>query len=124
LPDAAFFPAFVKPHRSVIGGNGGRRKLPVTPVADAAACRHALASLPAAAYPVLLQRRVMGAGEGFFALRWNGRVVAMFAHRRLREKPPGGGVSVYRESIALEPRLVEPGLRLLDAPRLARRGHD
>ena len=84
-------------------------------VADAAACQHALASLPAAAYPVLLQRRVVGAGEGFFALRWNGRVVAMFAHRRLREKPPGGGVSVYRESLPLEPRLVEPGLRLLDA---------
>jgi predicted ATP-grasp superfamily ATP-dependent carboligase len=64
---------------------------------------------------VLLQRRVSGVGEGFFALRWGGRPVAMFAHRRLREKPPAGGVSVYRESIALDERLVGPGLRLLDA---------
>src|SRR5256885_8158776 len=46
---------------------------------------------------------------------WGGRTVALFAHRRLREKPPAGGVSVYRESIPLDERLVGPGLRLLDA---------
>ncbi len=115
VPEAGFFPAFVKPHRSLAGVNGQRRKLAVTAVADAAACRRALAALPAAAYPVLVQRRVSGVGEGFFALRWGGRTVAMFAHRRLREKPPGGGVSVYRESLPLEPHLVDPGLRLLEA---------
>src|SRR5438034_1096161 len=92
-----------------------RRKLGVVPVADAAECRRALAALPAGAFPVLLQRLVSGDGEGFFALRWRGRTVAMFAHRRLREKPPTGGVSVYRESIPLEQRLVGPGLRLLEA---------
>jgi predicted ATP-grasp superfamily ATP-dependent carboligase len=48
-------------------------------------------------------------------LRWNGRVVAAFAHRRLREKPPEGGVSVYRESIALDPDLVAAGRRMLEA---------
>lgn len=115
LPEAAFFPAVVKPHRSVVSVDGTRRKIAVTPVADVVACRRALAALPPAAYPVLLQRRVAGVGEGFFALRWGGRTVAMFAHRRLREKPPGGGVSVYRESIPLDARLVGPGLRLLDA---------
>jgi predicted ATP-grasp superfamily ATP-dependent carboligase len=115
IPEPGFFPAFVKPHRSVVGEPGRRRKLGVTPVADPAACRRALAAFPAAAYPVLLQRRVTGVGEGFFALRWGGRTVAMFAHRRLREKPPGGGVSVYRESIPLTAQLVEPGVRLLDA---------
>jgi predicted ATP-grasp superfamily ATP-dependent carboligase len=112
---AAVFPAVVKPHRSVVTVGGVRRKLAVTPVADRAACRAALAALPAAAFPVLLQRHVSGVGEGFFALRWAGRAVAMFAHRRLREKPPAGGVSVYRESIALEDALMRPGLRLLDA---------
>jgi predicted ATP-grasp superfamily ATP-dependent carboligase len=114
VPDD-FFPAFVKPHRSVVGSGNLRRKLGVTPVADAVEYRHAMAALPTAAYPVLLQRRVSGVGEGFFALRWGGRIVAMFAHRRLREKPPSGGVSVYRESIPLDERLVGPGLRLLDA---------
>jgi predicted ATP-grasp superfamily ATP-dependent carboligase len=115
VPDATFFPAVVKPHRSVVTLGGIRRKAAVTLVADPAACRRALAALPAPAFPVLLQRRVSGVGEGFFALRWGGRTVAMFAHRRLREKPPAGGVSVYRESIALDERLVGPGLRLLDA---------
>src|SRR5258708_3829116 len=97
LPEAAFFPAVVKPHRSVVTVGRTRRKLVVTPVADAAACRGALAGLPPAAFPVLLQRWVDGVGEGFFGLRWGGRTVATFAHRRLREKPPSGGVSVYRE---------------------------
>jgi len=110
-----FFPAVVKPHRSVVTAAGVRRKLMVTPVSSAVECRRALAALPRAAFPVLLQRRVAGVGEGFFALRWGGRTVAMFAHRRLREKPPTGGVSVYRESIPLDERLVGPGLRLLDA---------
>lgn len=114
-PDAAFFPAIVKPHRSVVAVGAGRRKVAVTPVADSTACRHALAALPPSAFPVLLEQRIAGAGEGLFALRWGGRTVALFAHRRLREKPPAGGVSVYRESIPLEAGLVAPGLRLLDA---------
>jgi len=114
IPEAGFFPAVVKPHRSVVSDGRIRRKVEVTPVADADACRRALADLPAAAFPVLLQRHVSGVGEGFFALRWGGRTVALFAHRRLREKPPAGGVSVYRESIAPDQALVGPGLRLLD----------
>lgn len=115
VPETSFFPAFVKPHRSVVAVNGTRAKVGVTPVADAAACRRVLAALPAAAFPVLLQRQVSGVGEGFFALRWGGRMVAMFAHRRLREKPPSGGVSVYRESIPLDDSLAGPGARLLEA---------
>jgi predicted ATP-grasp superfamily ATP-dependent carboligase len=110
-----FFPAVVKPHRSVVMEGGVRRKLVVTHVSNAVECRRTLADLPTAAFPVLLQRRVAGVGEGFFALRWGGRTVSMFAHRRLREKPPAGGVSVYRESIALDDGLMGPGLRLLDA---------
>src|SRR6266511_2884460 len=37
-PDAAFFPAIVKPHRSVVAVGAGRRKVAVTPVADSTAC--------------------------------------------------------------------------------------
>jgi len=117
LPGPGFFPAVVKPHRSVIpadkGVRGGRRKVGVSYVADAAACRSVLAGLPDGAFPVLLQQRVHGPGEGWFALRWNGRMVATFAHRRLREKPPEGGVSVYRESIAPPAQLSAAGTTLL-----------
>jgi len=114
IPEESFFPAVVKPHRSVARVGAVRQKVGVTPVPDASACRSVLATLPPAAFPVLLQRRVVGPGEGLFVLRWNGRAVALFAHRRLRENPPSGGVSVYRESIPLAPALVDPGLQLLD----------
>ena len=116
LPGPEFFPAVVKPHRSVIPAgsqHGERRKVGVSHVADAAACRTVLAGLPNGAFPVLLQQRVDGPGEGLFGLRWNGRMVATFAHRRLREKPPEGGVSVYRQSIAPPAALLAAGTTLL-----------
>ena len=108
------FPAVLKPHRSVVGSGEATRKVAVVPVADAAAARAALSAFPAAAFPILLQEEIRGVGEGVFALRWNGRMIAVFAHRRLREKPPSGGVSVYRESIAPAPDLIEPATRLLE----------
>ena len=111
----ALFPAVIKPHRSVIRGPKGRLKLGVAFVKDVESCRRVLRTLPPGAFPVLLQQRVRGPGEGLFVLRWGGRLVAVFAHRRLREKPPAGGVSVYRESIAPGFRVLRAGLRLLDA---------
>lgn len=65
--------------------------------------------------PVIIQERVEGVGVGLFALCQEGRPVRLFAHRRLREKPPTGGVSVLCESVAIEPRVRECGLRLLEA---------
>jgi biotin carboxylase len=52
-------------------------------------------------------------GLGVFLLVWDGTLKAAFCHRRLREKPPSGGVSVYRESIPLDKPLVEKCLTLL-----------
>jgi len=113
---ADFFPAVLKPHRSVVpadASRAARRKVGVQYVAHPEACRAALGALPDGAFPVLLQRQVHGPGEGLFLLRWNGRMIAAFAHRRLREKPPEGGVSVYRESIAVPPQLLAGGTKLL-----------
>jgi predicted ATP-grasp superfamily ATP-dependent carboligase len=47
----------------------------------------------------LVQKRIQGPGIGIFLLARNGDVLAKFAHRRIREKPPSGGVSVLCESI-------------------------
>jgi predicted ATP-grasp superfamily ATP-dependent carboligase len=44
---------------------------------------------------------------------WDDAPLAVFAHRRLREKPPAGGVSVYRESIPADPVLVQSSVALL-----------
>jgi predicted ATP-grasp superfamily ATP-dependent carboligase len=113
----------VKPHRSVATGSGAGAesvRLSVAPVRDPRSCTRALQALPDSAFPVLLQREVLGPGEGLFLLRWDDRIIAAFAHRRIREKPPWGGVSVYRESISPPPDLLAAGTALLD--RLGWRG--
>jgi predicted ATP-grasp superfamily ATP-dependent carboligase len=43
-----------------------------------------------------------------------GKPVAFFAHKRLREKPPSGGVSVLSESVEVPPNLYDMGRRILD----------
>lgn len=63
--------------------------------------------------PSLIQQRVLGEGQGLFVLMQEGKPLGMFAHRRLRERPPSGGVSVLRESIALPKSMVEATLTLL-----------
>jgi len=110
----ALYPGYVKPHRSVVGG-ARRVKTGVRFVATREECARVLGELDPAAFPVLVQRRVVGPGEGIFLARWGGRTIARFAHRRLREKPPSGGVSVYRESILPDPAVMAACERLLDA---------
>lgn len=66
-------------------------------------------------HPVLLQGFVPGRGAGIFMLYEHGKLRAQFAHRRLREKPPSGGVSVLSESARLDPTLAELSEKLLDA---------
>ncbi|HEU4642463.1 MAG TPA: ATP-grasp domain-containing protein [Gemmatimonadaceae bacterium] len=113
-PATLDYPVVLKPSRSVGEHAGRRAKLAVRHVADAAQLSAALAELGDEAYPLLVQRRIVGPGVGIFLLLWEGRVLATFAHRRIREKPPSGGISVYRESIAAEPALVQRSRALLE----------
>lgn len=108
------FPLVIKPSRSIGEHEGRRGKLTVRYAADQRELNARLADLDAGAYPVLLQRRVEGQGVGVFLLLWEGRTIAVFSHRRIREKPPSGGVSVYRESIPADPTLVERSRALLE----------
>jgi predicted ATP-grasp superfamily ATP-dependent carboligase len=64
-------------------------------------------------YPSLVQERIVGPGVAIFVLFEHGRLLAEFAHRRLREKPPSGGASVLCESVPVDPRLREFATRLL-----------
>jgi predicted ATP-grasp superfamily ATP-dependent carboligase len=61
----------------------------------------------------LIQEFVPGKGTGVFTLCERGRVVAWFAHERLRDTRPTGSGSSLRRSIRLEARLREPAERLL-----------
>ena len=63
----------------------------------------------------LVQEKLQGEGRGVFLLIWNGELKAAFCHRRLREKPPWGGVSVYCESLPLDEAMVEKSFALLKA---------
>jgi predicted ATP-grasp superfamily ATP-dependent carboligase len=109
------FPLVLKPARSVAGEVGRKVKLGVKYAADTEELDTTLEQLPDEAFPLLLQQRIVGPGIGIFLLLWDGEVVARFAHRRIREKPPSGGVSVYRESVEADPALVEQSVRLLEA---------
>lgn len=66
-------------------------------------------------HPFMLQEFIPGHGAGLFALYDRGRPVTFFAHRRLREKPPRGGVSVLSASAPLDPQLQAAAIKLLDA---------
>lgn len=63
----------------------------------------------------LIQERIQGPGSGAFFLFNHGEEKAFFFHKRLREKPPSGGVSVLRESIPVHPKMKEYAVRLLKA---------
>ena len=57
-------------------------------------------------YPFMLQEFIPGHGAGVFALYNHGKPITFFAHRRLREKPPRGGVSTLSESAIPDPKLL------------------
>jgi predicted ATP-grasp superfamily ATP-dependent carboligase len=65
--------------------------------------------------PCLVQRFIPGHGAGIFALYGRHGPAAWFAHRRIREKPPSGGVSVLSESAPLDPRMQRIAQQLLSA---------
>ena len=62
---------------------------------------------------VLLQQYCEGEGVGIEALIHNGEVIALFQHRRIRELPSSGGVSVVAASEALDADLAHLTVTLL-----------
>lgn len=108
------FPIVVKPSRSRVLTHNGWIASRVSYASSEEQLNSMLEKLDPAVFPVLLQERVHGPGVGVFACYCDGRPVALFSHRRLREKPPSGGVSVLSESTPLDPQAVSYATRLLD----------
>jgi predicted ATP-grasp superfamily ATP-dependent carboligase len=107
------FPLVIKPSRSRVRGDNGWSSTEVTYAQDLQDLRAQIAGKSLAGFPVLLQEKIAGPGIGAFALYDSGVPLVIFAHRRLREKPPSGGVSVLRESIAVPDDLRDYTGRLL-----------
>lgn len=114
------FPLVVKPARSRVRIGDAWVSTGVAYARTAAELEQSLQRLPDQVYPVLLQERIEGPGVGVFSCFADGKPAAWFSHRRLREKPPSGGVSVLCESAPLDPDAVKHASRLLAA--LAWRG--
>ena len=90
------FPVVVKPGCSLIKDGGRWIKTSVCYANSLEELRRLYRERPYLRQPSLIQRRVVGEGQGLFVLMQEGKPLGMFAHRRIRERPPSGGVSVLR----------------------------
>lgn len=108
------YPVVLKPSRSVGERDGHRSKVGVSYASDSTDLRRRLDQCSPSMFPLLLQQRIVGPGMGVFLLLWNGELRARFAHRRLWERPPSGGVSVYCESVAIDEKVLMQSRALLE----------
>ncbi|MGI9108046.1 MAG: GNAT family N-acetyltransferase [Pyrinomonadaceae bacterium] len=108
------FPCVVKPRRSNSrdGAHLARAKAPIYVNSRDELPRAVAACRQGGEWP-LIQAYVKGRGKGVFALCDNGRVVARFAHERLRDTSPTGSGSSLRRSVVPESRLLDPAEKLL-----------
>jgi predicted ATP-grasp superfamily ATP-dependent carboligase/protein-tyrosine-phosphatase len=107
------WPVVVKPGRSLLKVEGMWKKTTVLYAHDPHDLLRLYHEVWYLKWPSLLQERISGEGEGVFGLFSCGEPLALFAHRRLRERPPSGGVSVLRESIPLPPQMTDYALRVI-----------
>lgn len=112
LPAGFGYPAILKARRSRFRAGSGWASGAVVLVRDDAELARAVGD-PGFAQGLLVQEFLPGHGEGIFLLARGGECLAAFAHRRLREKPPSGGVSVLRESVEPDPRLLAASQALI-----------
>jgi predicted ATP-grasp superfamily ATP-dependent carboligase len=110
------FPVVIKPCLSRIWVGGQWISTTVKVVNSRGELSQALNTLPyLQQFPFMLQSFIPGYGAGLFTLYNAGKPLAYFSHRRIREKPPRGGVSVVSESVAANPQLREYTEKLLTA---------
>jgi predicted ATP-grasp superfamily ATP-dependent carboligase len=107
------FPVVVKPSLSKIRTGKGWIDAQVQYARDERELREILSREMFHRYPFLIQKRIEGPGVGIFLLMDRGEVVGKFAHRRIREKPPSGGVSVLCESIEIPSQALQAAVKIL-----------
>jgi predicted ATP-grasp superfamily ATP-dependent carboligase len=114
LADVAF-PCVIKPARSRLRTPAGWVRTSVMRASSRDELESLVSARPELKYPFLVQRVIAGEGVGVFALCDHGMPRLLFGHRRLREKPPSGGVSVLREAVPLDPVATAYACQLLEA---------
>lgn len=107
------YPVVLKPFKSNVLQDDAIVATQVVIAKTAEEAKRALHTYAFFEYPFTLQSFIEGTGQGIFALFNHGKPICYFAHRRLREKPPGGGVSVLSESAPVNEKLKVSATRLL-----------
>src|SRR5258707_4036106 len=115
LCQALKFPVVLKPHRSIIASRGRW-------IATSVQYARSVEELKEIAaryeyfnqHPFMIQEYIPGQAEGVFALFDHGKPIVFFGHRRLRERPPSGGVSVLSESIEPNPEAKRMARAILE----------
>lgn len=114
--DQLVFPVVIKPSLSRIYRQDGWIHTQVRVAKNAAEWHKAIEEMSYLDYsPFMLQEFIPGHGSGVFCIYNKGKPVQFFAHQRLREKPPEGGVSVLSRSIPVPDDLKAVAERLLGA---------
>lgn len=113
--DRLGWPVVVKPITSLGSDAGGAvRKFEVGYAFDRDDLERKVHDLGGGA-PVLLQECFVGDGVGVEVLAERGRILRSFSHRRIHEVPVTGGASALRESVVVDPVLLDDTARLIDA---------
>jgi predicted ATP-grasp superfamily ATP-dependent carboligase len=112
---ATGYPCVLKPARSKVRQGDRLVSTSVSIIGDAGQLTSSRALDWIEMTPYLVQEFIPGQGAGVFALYGGHGPVAWFAHRRVREKPPAGGVSVLCESVPVDPLMRDYAQRLLSS---------
>ena len=109
------YPVVLKPYKSRIYSEGQWISTSVTYATSTEQLRQICTESPVfSRHPFIIQEFIEGHGQGVFLLFDHGRVIARFCHKRLREKPPSGGVSVLSESIEQPEDMTAIAIGLLE----------
>jgi len=109
------FPAVLKPYRSMISSHGRWIATSVQYARSMEELKEIAARYEYfSQHPFMIQEYISGQAEGVFVLCDHGKPIVFFAHRRLRERPPTGGVSVLSESIEPNPEALRVTRAILE----------
>ncbi|WP_297793835.1 ATP-grasp domain-containing protein [uncultured Marinobacter sp.] len=111
------YPVVLKPYKSKILQQDSILSTQVSVAGSRKQAKAVLEKYPYFDFPFTVQSFIEGGGQGIFALFDHGEPVCYFAHKRLREKPPGGGVSVLCESAPVNQQLKDAANKLLQHVR-------
>jgi predicted ATP-grasp superfamily ATP-dependent carboligase len=113
--DKLIFPVIIKPQASIQQHGEILRKTGVRFASNREELQQIITTDTSFTTPYMLQEVISGDGIGIFAFCVKGEIISVFSHRRIREKPPYGGVSVVCESTQPNPSALESSRKLLKA---------